>query len=514
MAKLINKYAESVMLRSVNRLINKYGHDVILHQERQGQPTMETPSKATFGRFKVSFGNNNLIINNNYKVRLRADYFPYTIQPLDSITVNGAQLNIVNARKITPDGAATVVWELECSGGNIPADANTAAVPSMLAPTNETSYYPATATVGDLSSATFTVSSFMVLSGESDYLSTEWQLASDGSFAELLDGGMTEGFTWVSDVVLENPMNYYIRARHNGSGDVQTAWSASTLFNLGLIGDVPVTDVYKPTFVWTTPITNGFIDPSYTYAYEYAPYGPWKVYPVLSAFGSDTGKLFGNTRWQFAKDAAFTDIVWAGDSTGGYDYDQSTVFDYNVLVMNGFKLPDGVDLYMRAKYVADDATESEWSDTVVFKINGNRPAQTGTVVTPTIPTTINATTKYMVISNVTYKKTMDGVTKYKVYPMVSTFSGTGGEIADRAYWQLSTDPTFATGMIYDGEVRSTYDLATNKSVNERTFWMPTHPGPFPLDLNVTYYIRVKWIAASNTESAWSPVREFKIDPAT
>lgn len=69
MAKVINKYAETVMLRSVNRLINKYGHNVELHQEREGQPAVLTPSKATFGRFKVAFGNGNLIINNNYKVR-------------------------------------------------------------------------------------------------------------------------------------------------------------------------------------------------------------------------------------------------------------------------------------------------------------------------------------------------------------------------------------------------------------------------------------------------------------
>lgn len=515
MAKVINKYAENVMLRSVNRLINKYGHIVTLRQVRSGQPTLDTESKATFGRFKVALGEEWFILNNNYRVRLRADSFPYIIAPDDKVIVNGAELTVITARKISPDGATTIVWELECSGETIPADPNNAAVPTILLPENNTSYYSAVETVDDLSSVLVTASSYVILSGETEYLSTDWQLAEDDLFTILHETETTDTTSWTTPVSLENPKNYYVRARHNGTGGVTTAWSAASLFSLGLIGDTPTEDIQTPTIAF--PVTADYVDSSYTRADEYHPYGPWRIYPSLSAFASDTGKEFANTYWQVSTDSGFSTIVLEGSSIGGFDYTVYESFDYNVWVLeeSGYFLEDDVQYYLRGKYVATDATESEWADTVAFKIDGNRPPAGGSVSTPTNTTTINSTTKYLALAN-TYKKVIEGVTKYSIAPQATVFSGVSpADEVDFSYWQVASDSGF-TSIIWEGKCSDSFTSDIG-SRDYRTLVMLDNTGfsvlyPFDAD-GTSYYFRVKYLATNRTESAYSPTYEFKINPA-
>lgn len=361
MAKVINKYAETVMLRSVNRLINKYGHNVELHQERDGQPAVLTPSKATFGRFKVAFGNGNLIINNNYKVRLRADSFPFDIQPLDDIIVNGVELSVLTARKISPDGATTIVWEMECTGGTIPADGNSAGVPSVIAPTNNTSFYPSVAEDAGQYSASFTASAYEVLSGDTAYLSSDWQISTDEAFSFIQNEVYGHaGVTWTSDVVLDNPVNYWVRVRHNGSGGVTTAWSTGNLFSLGEIAEAPSEDIATPSL--TTP--GGYLSDGSTYFSEYDPGSSGFVYKAavyLSAFSSGTGKVFDHIHWVIRNNSG---IVWEGDSAGGYDPDISYVMDYNQCLMPW--RDDYNPWFIKGKYVATDLTESEYSEEVMY----------------------------------------------------------------------------------------------------------------------------------------------------
>ena len=360
MAKVINKYAETVMLRSVNRLINKYGHIVTLHQERDGSPPTETVSKATFGRFKVAFGSGSLIINNNYKVRLRADSFPVDILPLDKLLVNDAELNVITARKISPDGATTIVWELECSGSTIPADGNQAAAPTVLAPANNTSNYPTVAEDAGLYSGSFTASAYEVISGDTVYVSSDWQISPDEAFSFIQNEAYAVGTTWVSDVVLSNPLNYYVRVRHNGTGGVVTAWSTPSLFSFGTITTPPVEDIVTPSL--TTP--GGYLTNNSTYYSEYDPGESEFVYKAavfLSEFSSGTGKVFDHVHWQVATNSSFSSIVWEGDSAGGYDVDISTVLDYNQLMMPWRTYNYGA-WFIRGKYVSTDATESEYSE--------------------------------------------------------------------------------------------------------------------------------------------------------
>lgn len=268
----------------------------------------------------------------------------------------------MTARKISPDGATTIVWEMECSGGTIPADGNSAGVPIVTSPANNTSFYPSVATSGGAYSASFTASAYEVLSGDTVYASSDWQISTDEAFAFIQNEvyGYTGGNTWISDVVLGNPVNYWVRVRHNGTGGVTTDWSAPSKFSLGEITEAPVEDIATPSL--TTP--GGNLTNNSTYFSEYDPGSSSVVYkaaPYMSAFSSGTGKVFDHIHWVVRNGSG---IVWEGNSSGGYDVDISYVMDYNQLMMPWRSQYN--PWYIKGKYVATDATESEYSEEVMY----------------------------------------------------------------------------------------------------------------------------------------------------
>lgn len=367
MAKIINKYAETVMIRSINHLINKYGHNVELQQTRKAQPLAITPSKATFGRFKIAFGNNNMIINNNYRVRLRADSFPYSIEPTDVVLINGVTLSVLKANKISPDGATAIVWELECTGDTIPYDSVSAATPSVISPSNNTAFYASVQESGGLYSASFTASAYQVLSGDTTYLSSDWQISTDELFSTIVDNvsDYTGGNTWVSNVVLGSPVNYWVRVRHNGTEGGTTSWSAPSKFSLAELDPVPVPTKEIDTPYLLTPSGNLVEDVTYFRNYDLYTAGfEYKAAPFMSEFSSSAGKTFSHIHWIVRNDGG---VVWEGDSSGGYDVDIARGLDYNQMIMpykTGYN-----PWYIKGKYVATDLTESLYSDEVMYLMN-------------------------------------------------------------------------------------------------------------------------------------------------
>lgn len=357
MSKTINNYAQNVMLRSVNRLINKYGHNVVLNQIRDGEPTANTGSKAIFGSYKVNFASGTLVINNNFKVRIRADDFPYPILPTDTLLINGVTLTVINARKISPDGASTIVWEAEASGSSIPADGNSAYTPSVTSPTNNTSFYATVASSMGLYAGSFVASAYIVESGDTEYVSSDWQISTVNDFTSVVNEAYGVGTTWVSGTVLSNPMNYYVRVRHNGTNGVVTPWSSASLFSFGAITTTPAIDT--PTLV--TPA--GSLE-------EYSTYVKWytegdytyQAAVFLSEFSSSSGKVFDHVHWVITNDSG---LVWEGDSAGtGYDIEFGTSLAYNQTVMP-FR-NNAQPWYIKGKYVATDATESAYSPLVTY----------------------------------------------------------------------------------------------------------------------------------------------------
>lgn len=525
MAKLINKYAENVMIRSVNRLINKYGHDCVVTQERTDQVTGVTPSKVLFGRYAVAFAGGSLVINNHFKLRIRADAFPYPLRPFDRITVNGVDLVALNARKISPDGATAVVWEVEADGAEIPADGDQVEDPSVVSPMAMQAYYPYVSMSGGMYSIQATSTPFQVDSGSATWVSSDWEIyqsgAPDPMSMVVNTYGLTSGFTWVTMDILELDKNYWIRVRHNytdSQGVAHTTdWSALNLFSLGAIQPVQDLDIHTPTIDWGIypPDSQGYIDFSFVRWDGFGtPTPPFKIYPPLSQFISDTGKTFVNTYWQIATDNGFVNLVYDGPSeTGGYDVDVSEVFEYSQLIMTtGFTLDDDTQYFIRGKYLGSDSTESQWSNVQAVKIlgqGGGGGGGGGTVDTPTFATGQFGPVYYTGSSAYEYDPSTSGY-KYKPYIQLNPFSSPDGLSFDHHHWQFATDSAF-TSIFKEVDSEGGYDADTGYSNGPWNFVFSgaTDMSDWFLD-ETQYYVRAKMVATDGTESEWSATQPFKI----
>jgi len=94
------------------------------------------------------------------------------------------------------------------------------------------------------------------------------------------------------------------------------------------------------------------------------------VYPTLSTFASDTGKVYAHTHWQIAFNSSFTGtMLFDGNSVGGADaFSGRTIGPYTLLMPSPFS-NSFAQMYVRGKQVATDSTESDWSDTLGFYVH-------------------------------------------------------------------------------------------------------------------------------------------------
>jgi len=364
----LNQYPRNVQIRAIGKLISKYGHDGIIRTN-----AVQDDVEVLFGKYKLSLSGGTLIINNNYKLHVRRKTGgPLSEDPIPSgtrITVNGAEMVALNVRKISPDGANAIVWEIEVSGSSIPGDVNTVEIPVVTAPTNGQGMYASAATDGaGKFSITATASAFDMAYGEGEYVSSDWQIGTDNTFATLVASG-SGAVSWTSPVVLDNTSHYFIRVRHVGT-TATSQWSAANEFSLGSMEPVPTDAIVRPTIV-TAKDGSGYLLPA-SYESEYDPSTSGMAYRFfleLSAYQSPAGKTFDHTHWQIATDSQFTNIKLETDSTGGYDYTTSKFWESNFLMTFDTVGGHYSMWYARGKYVAADGTESAYSPTFQFLVD-------------------------------------------------------------------------------------------------------------------------------------------------
>lgn len=366
MATLLNGRVQNVMLRSSTRLINKYGVGCVLEQTRTGTPKGTTQTQVVFGKYAIAFANGTLVLSENSKLLIRADAFPYNIESGDTLSINGTILTIMKSRKVTPDGINAVMWEVETSGGTIPpVIGNAAETPFILSPLNNTQLYDFVSTSGGLYSVEIEYSSFVLLSGESEYTSSDIQIASDAAFTDIVDSvtawsSLTN--KWTSSESLASDTNYYVRVRHNGTNAVTTSWSAAPTFTTGEKSSPA--EIVKPTF--TNELENGnylLSSDRYKYVSQY-----WPILR-LSEFSSATQE-FGVVHWVIASDPSFSTILVELDTYGGYSVESGDSYEYNELVpYGGNQLSANTEYYAKAMYVSSSETaQSEYTDVFNFKI--------------------------------------------------------------------------------------------------------------------------------------------------
>jgi hypothetical protein len=274
--------------------------------------------------------------------------------------------------------------------------ANSINTPSVNSPVN--------AADGVSLSPTLTSSAFSVTGGSDTHQSSDWQIATDAGFTNIVKSttGDTVNKTSWSITGLTTGMRYYVRVRYKGIVLPYSAWSTTIYF--GTI------HVNTPTITSPSTGSTGLM-PNITL--------------TSSAFGvtgaSDTHL---DSTWQIATDSAFTNIV--------ANYNYNTDFKTSV----NFNLALNTTYYARVYYRGTTYGASNWSPVITFSTVANYTPNTPNIITP-VHSSINQG------QNVSFSS--------------SAFAMNGGSATHTSTdWQIATDIGFTT------IISSATDDVTNK----------------------------------------------------
>ena len=243
----INSKTKYRNLSSVNKMLDKYGHAcTVIVSDSYPTPV---PATCLFTSNKVGFNDGTLILNNNYKILVKAVTFPAPLEPLSKVVVNGVNLTALSVKKVTPDGANAIIWEVQASSSVVvPDDVSVIEIPTVTSPATDTEFYPATE--GTSGWSIFCQGSAPVLTGDAEFISSEWEIAEDEAFTTVVATEVVIGANqWTTPDSLQRDTNYFVRVRYTASIAGTTDWSVANLFSLDAIQTAPVTRIEKPTIL-------------------------------------------------------------------------------------------------------------------------------------------------------------------------------------------------------------------------------------------------------------------------
>ena len=275
--------------------------------------------------------------------------------------------------------------------------ANSVSTPSITFPVHNSD--------SNLTSLKLIATAFSVTGGSDSHLSTDWQIATDNGFSNIIQSVNedTTNKTQYSISNLTSNTTYYARVRYRGKILPASAWSPAVSFRtLGIV----TPSITKPT--------NGQGD----------------IFPAVifnsSTFttnvGTDTHK---SSDWQVATDAAFTNIV------------NSVTADINNKTIWSVALNINTTYYARVRYNGTSYGYSGWSQPVSFTTVKNY-----TVTKPSITSPTNATTGLR--------------DTFAITSSAFAFSG-GSDYHQSTDWQVATDTSFVN------VVKSSMADTTNKT---------------------------------------------------
>ena len=292
-------------------------------------------------------------------------------------------------------------------------------------------------------SLTITSSQLDVTTGTETHQYSEWQLATDIDFTEIIDSTVDDAFNKTSWLVqnLEANTTLYVRVRYKGLITNYSAWSTVVSFNTKQSFDT------KPN---TPNITSPVLNSEDSLANEEFTSTPFAV-----TTGTDTHL---DSTWELATDGAFTQIV-AQVVNSAANKTSWTPGDLNA----------DTEYFVRVRYTGDYTGISDWSPVIAFKTKNTYDTQPAK---PVITSPVNNSTD--------------------LGPDVSVISSafhvnTGSEVHESSHWQVATDDAFTT-IIMDNTDETTYKTNINLQ-------------SLPVDTNI--YIRVRYLGATLGLSAWS-----------
>ena len=357
---------------AANRMVDKYGHDCTVIVS-SAFPT-PVPATCLFTSNKLELKDGTLIVNNNFKILLKAVTLPALLAPQTKIVVNGVELVALKVNKLTPDGVNTILWEIEAAGAILPNDTSSIAKPTITAPANNTSNYTSTEGTGGWSIAC--QGSAPNTTGDAAFSGSEWQIATDVAFTSVVATGSVGGTYWATESVLARNTNYYVRTRYNSTVAGYSAWSDYSLFSLDTINTGPITHITKPTILNQVNSSGELLpDTPNTSAIGKDPYTTTHLANVIiqaSAYNAVSAGAFASITFQIANDAAFTSLVLNHTQTTAFGYDVNTGSSFDItqgFVEENYPCTKGNTYYARVKYTSADPYDSEWSDTFTFILN-------------------------------------------------------------------------------------------------------------------------------------------------
>ena len=380
---LFNDTVMTRQLEALDRQFNKYGHKATLLNGTDSFPTDVLGSS-----FKTLYQSGTTIVNPNYRLFLRPVKGSDDITLSTKIVINGVQLNILAFKKITPDVANAIVWEVEATGGVVPKDPSTISAPIILSPLDLAEYVPTT-TGSDLplDAITFTAAT-PTTTGGATWTATEWQVIEEVSLAPVASATVTGSAVWNAPAVFSKTVNYDARVRHHGfdidSLAITTDWSPyNTWSRVQLINPAPPITITKPSII-TTVDGSGVLELGQVYTdtgggivgkYPYPASNRGKVFLKASTYNPITAGSFGSIDWQVSLASDFSSFVINGTQTGSW-FDGIEGVNYPKEVMwigqqdGQFPITRNVVHYARVRYNSSDSKTSEWSDTLAFRMVG------------------------------------------------------------------------------------------------------------------------------------------------
>lgn len=380
---LFNDAVMNRQLQALDRQFDKYGHEATL---LQGSSTI--PTKVLGANFKTLYQSGTTIVNPNYRLFLRPVRGSDDITLSTKIVINGVQLNILAFKKITPDVANAIVWEVEATGGVVPKDPSTISAPIILSPLDLAEYVPTT-TGSDLArdSVTFRAAT-PTTTGGAIWTATEWEVIEEVSLKPVASATVMGSAVWNAPAVFSKVVNYDVRCRHHGfdidSVAITTAWSPyNTWSRVKLIDPAPPITITKPSII-TTVDGSGVLNLGQVYTdtgggivgkHPYPASNRGKVFLKASPYNPITAGSFGSIDWQVSLASDFSSFVINGTQTGSW-FDVIEGVNYPKEIMwtgqqsGQFPITRNVVHYARVRYNSSDSKTSEWSDTLAFKMVG------------------------------------------------------------------------------------------------------------------------------------------------
>lgn len=377
---LFNDAVTNRQLQALDRQFDKYGHDAFIRQD-----STDIPTKVLGASFKTLYQSGTTIVNPNYRLFIRVVSGIDDITLTTKIVINDTVLNIVAFKKITPDVANAVVWEIEATGGVVPQDPSTLSDPDILFPLANAEYV--------LSSSDDAIASITFLAatpettGGAVWTGVEWEAREEVSETVVATAVVSGSASWTAPSIFSKVVNYQVRCRYIGvAADASPIVTDYTLYNtfsrVNLIDPTPPVYITKPSIISLVDV-DGVYEVWQSYSDDrlgavigkspYPASGFARAFLAVDAYAPIDAGARLSVDWQVSLSSDFSSFVINGTQTGSW-FDDIEAVVYPITQMyigqqdGEFPIARNVLHYARVRYNSVDSKTSEWSDTFVYKI--------------------------------------------------------------------------------------------------------------------------------------------------